>query len=84
MTTTIHVPVEILKRLDQRARALGTSRNRVILDAIEASLGSNGTWPPELARMLATPLDQGAARELEASLEVVRARRVNRKRAPKP
>jgi metal-responsive CopG/Arc/MetJ family transcriptional regulator len=83
MTTTIHVPGELLKRLDQRARALGTSRNRVILDAIEATLGSNAAWPPELARMLATPLDPETSGALQASLDVVRARRVNRRRAPK-
>jgi|HubBroStandDraft_4_1064222.scaffolds.fasta_scaffold1400352_1 predicted transcriptional regulator len=83
MATTIHVPGELLKRLDQRARALGTSRNRVILDAIEATLGSNGTWPPELARMLAMPPDAETSDGLETSLVVVRNRRINRKRAPK-
>jgi predicted transcriptional regulator len=84
VTTTIHVPDELLKRLDQRARALGTSRNRIILDAIEASLGLNETWPPELTRMLATPPDAETSDGLEASLDKVRARRINRKRAPKP
>lgn len=84
MATTIHISDELLSRLDQRARALGTSRNRVILEAIEASLGSNGTWPPELERMLSTPLDPQTADDLEASLEVVRSRRVNRRLPPKP
>lgn len=81
MATTIHIPSDVLKRVDRRARALGMSRNRVILDAIEVTLGSKGTWPPELVRMLAEPLDERAAGELETSLAAVRARRRNRRRA---
>ena len=85
VTTTIHISGELLKRLDQRARALGISRNRVILEAIEASLGSNETWPPELKRMLATPIDSDEfekSHKFEKSPRSVRALRVYRRRAP--
>jgi predicted transcriptional regulator len=83
VTTTIHISNDLLERIDQRARAMGTSRNRVIVAAIETSLGSTGTWPPELVRMLAAPVDRKSGDEVEKSLAVVRSRRVNRKPAPK-
>ncbi len=79
MTTTIHISDDLLERIDQRARALGTSRNRVIVDAIETSLGPTGTWPPELVRMLEAPVTRRSGDELEKSLAVVRSRRVNRR-----
>jgi hypothetical protein len=83
VTTTIHIPDALLELVDRRARVLGTSRNRVIVDAIAVSLGSNETWPPELVSMLSQPLDRRAADELEATLGAVQARRGNRKRTPK-
>jgi len=83
VTTTIHISDDLLERIDQRARALGTSRNRLIVEAIETSLGSKGTWPPELVRMLSAPVDRRSADEVEKSLSVVRSRRINRKRAAK-
>jgi len=42
---------------------------------------STTTWPPELVRLLATRPDAETSEGLETSLEVVRARRINRKRA---
>jgi predicted transcriptional regulator len=81
--TTIHIPDALLERVDRRARALHTSRNRFILDAIEASLGAKGSWPPELVQMLREPLDAGTAAELERTMKQVRARRTSRRCAPK-
>jgi hypothetical protein len=83
VATTIHIPSDLLKRVDQRAKALGASRNRIIRDAIEASLGANGSWPAELVSMLTVPLDPRIADQLETSLETVRSRRRDRGRAPK-
>lgn len=46
MPTTVHIPTDLLKRLDERAREQGTSRNRLIIQAVEESLRSRTDWPP--------------------------------------
>lgn len=83
MPTTVHIPALLLKRVDQRAKALGVSRNRLIIDAVEAKLGTRRAWPPELVAALAQPLDAETVRALDKSLSAVRRRRSNRKRFPK-
>lgn len=83
MATTVHIPEKLLARVDARARARGVSRNRVIVEAIEASLGAKNEWPPELVRMLDTPLDEETGELLEGTLAEARARRVSRRRSPK-
>lgn len=83
MATTIHIPVELLERLDTRAKVLGQSRNRVILDALRSALVSRQAWSPELVRMLEEPLDESSAELLDETMAVVTKRRASRKRAPK-
>lgn len=83
MTTTVHIPERLLRKVDARAAALGISRNRVILGAIESSLDSTKEWSPELRRMLERTIDAPAARDLEQSLESVLKRRSNRRRPPR-
>jgi predicted transcriptional regulator len=80
LATTIHVPKKLLARLDARAKALGVSRNRVILEAIEGAIMDRATWPPELVVPLAEPLDPEAGRALEQSLQAVRRKRSSRRR----
>jgi predicted transcriptional regulator len=46
MPTTVHIPPELLERLDQKAREQGMSRNRLIVQAVEESLRSPTGWPP--------------------------------------
>jgi metal-responsive CopG/Arc/MetJ family transcriptional regulator len=82
VATTVHIPEPVLRRVDRRAKALGVSRNRVILDALEASLQPRDEWSPELVRMLAQPLSGAAADAFEESLAIVQARRVSRKGPP--
>jgi predicted HicB family RNase H-like nuclease len=38
MATTVRTPPALLKSLDQRARALGVSRNRFIIRALEEAV----------------------------------------------
>jgi metal-responsive CopG/Arc/MetJ family transcriptional regulator len=35
MPTTVHIPPTLLKSVDRRAKALGVSRNRIIVRALE-------------------------------------------------
>ena len=83
MPTTIHIPDALLERVDTRAKTLGISRNRLILEALEDKLGARDEWAPELAAMLAEPIDSAAGKELEESIAVVRGRRSSRKGPPK-
>ena len=46
MPTTVHIPDELLAALDRRAAELGTSRNRLIVRAVEESLQRRSSWPP--------------------------------------
>jgi hypothetical protein len=80
MATTVHIPDHLLRQLDARAKALGVSRNRVIVEAIEATVGARREWPPELVCMLQEPVDGATAKLLEKTLAEVRARRVSRRK----
>ena len=82
MSTTVHIPPRLLSRVDARARALAVSRNRFIIATLEHALDARSEWPPELAEMLARPLERASAELLDDSLREVRARRVNRRRPP--
>jgi predicted transcriptional regulator len=81
--TTIHIPDALLERVDTRAKTLGISRNRLILEALEEKVGARDEWAPELVAMLADPVASAAGKELEESLAVVRSRRSSRKGPPK-
>jgi hypothetical protein len=81
--TTIHIPDPLLERVDTRAKTLGISRNRLILEALEEKVGARDEWAPELVHMLAEPVSSTAGKELEDSIAVVRSRRSSRKGPPK-
>lgn len=45
-STTVHIPDEMLQRIDAIARRRGTSRNRVVLASLEAEIArDSGEWP---------------------------------------
>jgi metal-responsive CopG/Arc/MetJ family transcriptional regulator len=83
MATTIHIPDPLLERVDTRAKALGISRNRLIIEALEEKVGARDEWAPELVQMLGAPVSSTAGKELEESLAVVRSRRSSRKGPPR-
>ena len=75
MPTTVHIPAPLLYRVDARAKTLGISRNRLVIEALEEKLTPRDRWPPELVRLLSTPVrpdvaaaaDQGGGRGLGGS-----------------
>ena len=83
MATTIHIPDPLLERVDTRAKTLGISRNRLILEALEEKVGARDEWAPELVQMLGARVSATAGKELEGSLSVVRRRRSSRRGPPK-
>lgn len=79
--TSVHLPEELIERLDRLARESGRSRNRVILEACRAYLaGAREDWPDDffsghrLARSDAIML-RGS---LEEWLETIQSSRRNR------
>ena len=47
MPTTVHIPAPLLKSVDRRAKALGVSRNRLIVKALERVVSEQDEWAPE-------------------------------------
>jgi predicted transcriptional regulator len=62
IATTVHIPPALLKSVDRRARALGVSRNRLIIRALEEAVTERTRWTPEfLARLREVDADTSAA-----------------------
>jgi len=52
MPTTVHIPAALLKSVDRRAKALGLSRNRLIIRALERAVSDRSGWAPEFLEKL--------------------------------
>jgi Ribbon-helix-helix protein, copG family len=73
MPTSIHIPKPLLTAVDRKARSLGISRNRLIVQALEREVDARG-WSPGFFDELRVT-DRGAAAELRESMIAVRASR---------
>jgi hypothetical protein len=47
MPTTVHIADPLLKSVDRRAKALGVSRNRLLVCALVQAVGVRSGWAPE-------------------------------------
>lgn len=52
MPTTVHVPPRLLATVDRKARALGVSRNRLVVRALEQFVSAPAAWPQEFVDAL--------------------------------
>jgi predicted transcriptional regulator len=52
MPTTVHIPDPLLKSVDRRAKALGISRNRLVVRALEEAVSVRPGWTPEFLKSL--------------------------------
>jgi predicted transcriptional regulator len=52
MATTVHIPDPLLKSVDRRAKALGISRNRLVVRALEQAVSVRADWAPEFLQRL--------------------------------
>lgn len=75
MPTTIHIPSALLKSVDQRAKALGLSRNRLIVRALERVVSERSTWAPEFLERLRSVDHATVAAVDELLADVKQARR---------
>jgi metal-responsive CopG/Arc/MetJ family transcriptional regulator len=75
MSTTVHIPAALLKSVDRRAKALGVSRNRLVVRALEQAVSDRSGWAPEFLEKLRN-VDQETATAVDQLLaDVKQARR---------
>lgn len=74
MPTTVHVPPALLRSVDRRARALGLSRNKLIVRALERAVTDRSTWEPEFLERL-REVDPAVNQAVDALVDDVRSRR---------
>ena len=71
MPTTVHIPDALLKSVDRRARALGVSRNRLIVRTLEQAISEATTWPPDFLERLRV-VDKDTVAAVDDLIEAVR------------
>jgi hypothetical protein len=74
MPTSVHIPEKLLKKADKRAKALGISRNKLIVQALEKELQQSSGWSPGFFDRL-RELDAETAKEFDESMKVVKRMR---------
>jgi metal-responsive CopG/Arc/MetJ family transcriptional regulator len=80
MATTVHIPSTLLASVDRRAKALGVSRNRLIVRALERAVNEPSGWSPEFLEKLRS-VDRDTADAVDNLVAAVHAGRRS-KRAP--
>jgi EAL domain-containing protein (putative c-di-GMP-specific phosphodiesterase class I) len=78
MPTTVHVPPALLKLVDQRARSLGVSRNRLVVQALERVVNDRSGWAPEFLHRLRNADATVAEAVDQLAADVTSARRSKR------
>ena len=82
MATTVHIPKKLLDQVDARAKSLGVSRNRLVVEALREKVGAREAWPPELLAMLESSVDRATTKLAGELEETIRRGRRSRKKAP--
>jgi hypothetical protein len=75
MPTTVHIPDPLLKSVDRRAKALGISRNRLVVQALEQAVSVRAGWSPEFLQRLRTVDRETSTAVDELLTAVTQARR---------
>ncbi len=79
MRTTVHLPADLLKRVDDQARELGMSRHRYIIRALQRNLETETRWSARFVEELAEARSDDEARaalqELAAGIAANRTRK---------
>lgn len=82
MATSVHISKPLLDVVDRRAKALGISRNRLIVRALERELASTDEWSPGFFDALART-DAHSRAAADEMLEIIIASRRSKKSGPK-
>ena len=79
MATTVHIPKRLLDLVDARAKSLGVSRNRLVVEALRDKVSARDSWSPELLAMLRAPVDDAVANAAELVEKTIRRTRRSRR-----
>ena len=75
MPTTVHIPAKVLAAAQRRAKALGISRNRLIVQALERELERPSNWSPGFLEALRNVGDEDKAAADDMLAQIRRNRR---------
>ena len=78
MPTTVHIPDPLLKSVDRRAKALGISRNRLVVRALEHAVNVRSRWAPEFLQQL-RDVDRETSAAVDKLLTAVKQARRSKK-----
>jgi predicted transcriptional regulator len=79
MSTTIHLPPNLLETVDHRARELGMSRNRYIIRALERILENETQWSNRFVEALeAARFDEDGRQAMEELRTQISANRTRK------
>jgi hypothetical protein len=81
MPTTVHIPEPLLKSVDRRAKALGISRNRLVVQALQQVVSEPTGWSPDFLQRLRDVDPETTAAVDDMLTSVVEARRSKAPRA---
>lgn len=82
MSTSIHLPPDLLQSVDHRARELGMSRNRYVIRALEQSLETEARWSARFVEELAVARSDDEGRQALEELATAIAGNRTRKAPP--
>jgi hypothetical protein len=83
MPTTVHLPPSLLERIDARAKALGISRNRFILEALAEKVRVPAQWPEDFVHALRRPVAKQVAAAADEMQRLIDSGRRSRTRPPR-
>jgi len=78
VATTVHIPPRLLASAQRRASALGISRNRLIIRALERELGEAEAWSREFLDVLRNVDAETSKAAADLLAEVSKRRRSKR------
>ena len=83
MATTVHLPPELMERVDRRAQELGMSRNLYIRRALEKAIDEEASWSPAFLRMLGEAASDAEGAKAVDEMRAAIVSRRTRKSPPK-
>ena len=78
MATTFHIPDDLLKAVDERAKEQKLSRNRFVILALKNALESEDSWSPRFLEAL-DEVDDSVAETVDDMLDAIERHRSTKK-----